>query len=230
MSQTQDVGDHNALANDPVTDEAVVARVIAGDCAAFATLMRRYNQRLFRIIRGILPCDDEAEDVLQETYLRAFQHLRQFAGRARFSTWLTRIAVHEALHRAKQRQRLRPVDFGNAAYAALLASGKQEGAEQVASNHELRQILERAIDDLPLELRAVFTLRMIEGADTSAVADYLQLTEANIKVRLHRARTKLRASIDAELGGEVRALFEFGGARCNRVVQAVLRRVQASSS
>lgn len=209
------------------TDEEIVERVLEGELESFELMIRRYNQRLFRIARTIVDHDDEAEDVLQQTYLNAFQHLRQFAGRAKFSTWLTRIAVHEALARRKRRQREPPVDLSAADNAALVPHSAAPSAERVAANHELAVLLARAISELPLELRIVFALRIVDGASTSESAACLNLSEANVKVRLHRARALLQARIDGQIGEEVRRLYQFGGARCDRIVQSVLRRLQS---
>jgi RNA polymerase sigma-70 factor (ECF subfamily) len=210
------------------TDEEVVQRVLSGELAAFELLMRRYNQRLFRIARGIVGHDDDAEDVLQQTYLNAFEHLRQFAGRAKFSTWLTRITVHEALARRKRLQRQRSVDFCAAENAALVPLSSTPSAERLAANEELTVLLTKVIADLPLDLRMVFLLRVVDGASTSDSAACLHLSEANVKVRLHRARAILQARIDGQIGEEARRLYQFGGARCDRIVRSVLPRLQTA--
>ena len=206
-------------------DEDIVSRVLAGDLASFELIMRRYNQRLFRIVRSILGDDDETEDVLQEAYVRAYEHLEQFAGRAKFSTWLTKIAVHEALARRRRRGRAKVVDFDDPENTRMVPLTASPSAEQEASTKELATLLTKAVDELPDDLRIVFAMRMIEGLDTSESASCLDLTEANVKVRLHRARAVLRDRIDAQLGTEVRQLYEFGGKRCDRIVRAVLVRL-----
>jgi RNA polymerase sigma-70 factor (ECF subfamily) len=208
-----------------LADEEIVGRVLAGEIAAFELIMRRYNQRLFRVARSIVGNDHETEDVLQETYVRAFQHLGQFAGLAKFSTWLTKIAVHEALARRARRERMQPVDFTLPENLRMLPATNLPTAEQQVSVRELGSLLTQAVDSLPNELRTVFALRMIEGLDTSEAAQCLELTEANLKVRLHRARTMLRDRIDALIGAEVRQLYQFGGERCDRIVRAVLARL-----
>ncbi|HTN77530.1 MAG TPA: RNA polymerase sigma factor, partial [Pirellulaceae bacterium] len=220
----------SAVSCEPATpdDEAIVARILAGELQAFELIMRRYNQRLFRVARGIVGNDDETEDVLQETYVRAFEHLRQFAGRAKFSTWLTRIAIHEALARRKQRGRMRAVDFAAAENHDLLPRNPAPAAEQQASHQELGERLTAAIDRLPSAMRVVFTMRMIENMDTREAACCLGLTEANVKVRLHRARALLRESLGAEFESEVRSVYQFGGTRCNRIVLAVFARLDFS--
>jgi RNA polymerase sigma-70 factor, ECF subfamily len=211
-------------------DEEIVQRVLAGDLPSFELIMRRYNQRLFRIVRSVLGDDDETEDALQETYISAFEHLGQFAGRAKFSTWLTKIALHAALARRVRRSRMQSVDFHDPENTRMVPRTTAASAEQQASAKELGQVLTKAVDALPEDLRLVFAMRMIEGLDTSESASCLQLSEANVKVRLHRARAMLRDQIDAQVGVEARKLYEFGGQRCDRIVQAVLARILAASN
>lgn len=212
-----------------LADEEIVRRVLGGDLAAFELIMRRYNQRMFRIVRSIVGDDDETEDVLQEAYVRAYEHLDRFAGLARFSTWLTKIALHEALARRKKMARIEVVDLHAPENAHMAPLTDQPTAEQEANTRELRLVLTQAVDSLPDELRSVFAMRLIEGLDTSETADCLDLTEANVKVRLHRARAVLRDRIDAQIGAEVRQLYEFGGARCDRIVRTVLARLAAKT-
>jgi RNA polymerase sigma-70 factor (ECF subfamily) len=208
-----------------ISDEDAVRRVLAGDKAAFELLMRRFNQRLFRIVRSIVREDNEAEDVVQQTYVRAFQNLSQFAGHARFSTWLTRIGINEALARQRRRSSMHVMDFSdpkNSNMEPLMAS---KPPEEQACLKELRAVLTKAVDDLPEDLRTVFTLRVIEEADTQETADCLGLSEANVKIRLHRARALLRDQIDKQIGVGVRKVYQFDGQRCDRIVTSVLERL-----
>lgn len=210
-----------------LSDGEVVARVLAGDISLFEILMRRYNQRLFRVARGILTDDAEAEDVVQEAYMRAFRELATFRGEALFSTWLTRIACHEALARARKRQRLvrlvpRPSDAGG---EPPEPPSKAIGPERESENRELRNVLRDAVEILPDPLRAVFCLREIEGLSTEETADALDLTTENVRVRLHRAKRSLRQTLDARMGREVRRLYLFDGPRCDRIVAGVFDRL-----
>lgn len=206
-----------AAAPTTLSDGEVVARVLAGDTSLFEILMRRYNQRLFRVARGILADDAEAEDVMQEAYLRAFRELASFRGEALFSTWLTRIACHEALARAQRRRRLVPIQGGESPEPAAESPGPDRNLE----NRELQALLREAVEVLPDPLRAVFSLREIEGLSTEETADLLGLTEENVRVRLHRARRTLRESLDRRIGAEVRRLYLFNGALCDRMVERV---------
>src|SRR5262245_3949703 len=151
-------------------------------------LMRRYNQRLFRTLRAMVPNDAEAEDVLQEAYVHAYHHLAQFEGRAKFSTWLTRIAIHEALARQKKRRRFTSLDdLERQPTMADQLQAHDPTPEERATSTELRGVLQRAIDRMPETLRVVFMMRDVEGLDTEETAECLGLTTANVKVRLHRA-------------------------------------------
>jgi len=210
-----------AAAPTAVSDEEVVARVLAGDTLPFEILMRRYNQRLFRVARGILADDAEAEDVMQEAYVRAFRELATFRGEARFSTWLTRIACHEALARARKRRRLVRIGDGEPPDPPTEAAGPDREME----NRELHTVLREAVEVLPDPLRAVFCLREVEGLSTEQTADALGLTAENVRVRLHRAKRSLRQRLDDRIGREVRRLYLFDGLRCDRVVEGVFSRL-----
>lgn len=208
-----------------LSDEGVVERVLAGDTSLFEILMRRYNQRLFRVARGILADDAEAEDVMQEAYVRAFRELAHFRGEARFSTWLTRIACHEALARARKRRRLVPIPGGEPPDPP---SGTP-GPERELQNRELHTVLQEAVEVLPDPLRAVFCLREIEDLSTEETADALGLTAENVRVRLHRAKRSLRHTLDQRIGREVRRLYLFDGPHCDRMVERVFARLTATS-
>lgn len=212
-----------AAAPATLSDEEVVARVLAGDTALFEILMRRYNQRLFRIARGILADDAEAEDVMQEAYMRAFRELAGFRGEARFATWLTRIAAHEALARARKRRRLVPIDGGEPPDPPAPTTGP----ERETANRELQAVLRDAVEALPDPLRAVFCLREVEGLSSEQTADALGITAENVRVRLHRAKLGLRQRLDQRIGREVRRLYLFDGPRCDRVVAGVFARLSA---
>ena len=204
-------------------DEEVVARVLQGETALFEIIMRRYNQRLFRAALAILRDEAEAEDVTQDAYVRAYQHLNQFAGRAAFSTWLTRIAVHEALARAGRRRQLEDLE----GMVMLKGENRREltshlaSPEQQASIGEISKLLEAAILSLPEAYRTVLMLRDVEEMSTAETASALNLTEENVKVRLHRARVLLRREIYHRAGSARGEAFPFMGARCDRMVQRV---------
>jgi RNA polymerase sigma-70 factor, ECF subfamily len=205
----------------PLADEAVVQRVLAGDVAAFELLMRRYNQRLFRIARSVIGEDAEAEDIVQEAYLRAYKNLGQFEQRAKFSTWLTKIAVHEASARRRKQSRLRLVTPSE----TEAIPEQLPHADERASQKELEVLLTQAIDALPTDLRLVFTLRMVEQLSTELTAECLDISTANVKIRLHRARSQLKKWIDSRIGEESRRLYQFDGERCDRIVNNVMPQI-----
>jgi RNA polymerase sigma-70 factor (ECF subfamily) len=208
-----------------LADEDIVARVRAGDTAVFEILMRRYNQRLFRAARAILRDDADAEDAVQQAYLAAYAHLDQFAGAARFSTWLTRIAIREALGKLRSRRRRGEVELDTQHEETMMKDQPDETPESYANRRELQGILESAVDGLPEIYRVVFMMREVEQLSTSECAEVLELSEEAVKVRLHRARAMLRdglfAKVDKSLGGT----FPFLGARCDRIVAAVMAKL-----
>lgn len=202
-----------------LSDEQVVAQVCAGDRAIFEVIMRRYNQRLFRAARAILRDDDEAEDVLQEAYVQAYTHLGGFEGRARLSTWLTRIVVHEALRRVRRRQRL-------ADGAIVEQPPTTLDPEKVAGDRELARVLEHAIDELPEAFRTVFVLRVVERLDVAETAACLGIADATVKTRLHRARALLRRTLEQHAEEALVEVHRFLGLRCDRVVARVLAELE----
>jgi RNA polymerase sigma-70 factor, ECF subfamily len=209
------------------TDLQVIEQVRAGNTALYEIIMRRYNQRLYRIARAILRDDGEAEDVIQDAYVRAYQHLDQFAGHAAFSTWLTRIAVHEALRRLRLRNRSPQMeDIGRDEEGPMRLVETSPDPEQRASMMELRRVLEEAVLELPDQYRSVVMLRDVEELSTSETAAALELTEQNVKVRLHRGHAMMRDRFLARLGSNGREAFPFMGSRCDQVVQGVFARLQ----
>jgi RNA polymerase sigma-70 factor (ECF subfamily) len=200
--------------------------VLRGETALFEILMRRYNQRLYRVARAILRDDAEAEDVMQDAYVRAFQHLNQFAGRSKFSTWLTRIAVHEALARVHRRNRYDALeDYAEAQGETMIFASGAPSPEQQVGAAQTNAILEEAILTLPENYRTVLMMRDIEELSTAETADALELTEENVKVRLHRARALLRRELFARAGSTRASAFGFMGERCDRVVKRVFERL-----
>lgn len=213
-------------------DSALVARVRAGDPVAFELIMRRYNRLLYRLARGVVRREAEAEEVVQETYLRAFTKLGDFRGPHGFSAWLCRIAVNEALGRQRRSGRvLSFADYlsdreGRAAPEDLeTMPAEQPDPERLASSGELRRLLEGAIDALPDDFRTVFVLRAVEGLSVAETAAALGLRPETVKTRFHRARNALRAQLTSRIGDALPTIFEFGGARCDRIVTAVFTKL-----
>lgn len=205
------------------SDEEVVRRVLDGESALYELLMRRHNQRIYRVARAILRDDAEAEDVMQDAYVRAYQNLSSFEGRAKFVTWLTRIAVHEALTRSRKRLRFQSFDPAGESHGDPMQTipAVIRTPEAQAYDRELAAVLEKAVLSLSEEHRLVFVLRDVEGMSTEETAHSLSLTEENVKVRLHRARAALRKQLYQAMGGTASACFSFHAVRCDRVVSNV---------
>jgi RNA polymerase sigma-70 factor, ECF subfamily len=221
----------NLTQTSPLSDEEVVARVRGGDIALYEVLMRRHNQRLFRIARAILRDNDEAEDVVQDAYVRAYASLHQFAGKAKFSTWLAKIAVHEALARSRKRKRREdvPVGVDHESQSMDIMKSADPDPEQQTLRHETLSFLEQAVDRLPGMYRSVFVLREVENMSTAETASCIDLTEEAVKVRLLRARQTLRQELYALAGATSSQAFQFLGWRCDRVVRRVFDRLEASN-
>lgn len=214
-------------AQSELRDEEVVARVLNGETALFEILMRRYNQRLYRVARVILRDDSEAEDVMQDAYVRAYEHLHQFAGRAAFSTWLTRIAIHEALARKRRRGRMEELDAlpSNGESMAIMRS-TTPSPEIGTATAEARELLEAAIDHLPETYRTVVILREVEEMSVAETAESLGVSDAVIKTRLHRAHAMLRKELYARAKGRATDLYQFHAIRCDKVVKVVFERIR----
>jgi RNA polymerase sigma-70 factor (ECF subfamily) len=203
-----------------LTDEEVVVRVRAGDTHFFEVLMRRHNQRLYRAARAILQNDADAEDAVQQTYLNAYRHLAQFEGRARFSTWLTRIAVYEALSR-RRRFHDKPLGSSDDEQIERAVSAAPDPERQTYAG-ELGVLLESALATLPHGYRSVFMLREVDGLNTAETAQQLCVSEGTVKTRLHRARDLLQRKLHDVTPAEA---FRFGGNRCDTMVASVMSRL-----
>ena len=221
----------NIAAWDSTSDEDVVKRVLSGETALYEILVRRYNQRLYRVARSILRDDSDAEDVMQEAYVRAYEHLSQFAGEAKFSTWLTKIAVYEALGRVKLRGRTADLDsvLKSDTHVMPTFTPNNRDPERQAYDNELRLVLESSIEALPEIYRMVFVLRSVEGLSVAETAGCLEIGPEAVKTRLHRARSLLRKDLQQRAGVVTAQAFPFHLSRCDRVVEAVLRRIAADA-
>jgi len=221
---------HAAL--DELAEFELVARMRRGDEAALRAVIKRNNQRLFRLARGILKDDGEAEDAVQEAYVRAFTHLSDFRGEARFATWLTRIVLNEALGRLRARRPLVPWTEETEAEAEgrivqFPVIATQPDPERAMAQHEIRHLLERAIDALPDAFRVVLIARVIEEMSTAETAELFGLRPETVKTRLYRARDMLRKDLEQQVGPVLADTFPFNGARCDRMVGAVIARLRA---
>ena len=215
-----------------LNEAELIALAKAGRRGAFSKIMRENNQPLFRVARGLLADDAEAEDVVQETYVRAFAALEGFRGEASLRTWLTRITINEARERLRRRKRqtlpLDQVDLAQARGAEVVGfpGGRpMENPETEAARSQIRILLESAVDDLDEPFRLVFILREVQGCSVEETAALLDLRPETVKTRLHRARRQLRAALHETLESSMRGTFPFLGRRCERITEAVLNRV-----
>ncbi len=205
---------------DPLSDADIVARVVAGETALFELILRRYNQRIYRTVRGIVRDESEAEDVMQQAYVNAFANLGQFAGRSSLATWLTRIAINEALARVRPRALRIAADVSEDAMDLIEETAPDP--EQQAVTSQLSRFVEAEIAALPERYRCVIMLREVEGLSTSETAECLGIAEDAVKTRLHRARAALRDNLYRRAGLTFDRLFTFGQSRCDVLVATVM--------
>jgi len=207
------------------SDRAIIQQVLEGHTALFELLMRRYNERVYRAARSIVRDEQEAEDVMQQAYVNAFAHLGQFNGSALFSTWLTRIAINEALARVRRQGRYEAFDDELSNVEPFMSGSPSENPERETFTRELRDLLEWAIDRLPDGTREVFMLREVEGLSTAEVAECLGVSEDVVKTRLSRGRATLRRLLMERTGATAPDAFRFYRPRCDRVVARVLEKI-----
>jgi RNA polymerase sigma-70 factor (ECF subfamily) len=215
---------------DQTSEQELLRRAREGDFSAVRVLNRRHNRHLYRIARSVLADDQEAEDTVQETYLRAFTNLANFRGDARFSTWLARIVLNEALRRRQRRRDTVPIERLDSTqerraaqtYWPWSSAAADCDPERSAARLQIRKILEKAIDDLPEAFRTVLVIRDIEQMNTEQTARILNVCEETVKTRLYRARRILRTTLGEQLASTLKDVFPFDGARCAHLTEAVL--------
>lgn len=215
-------------------DSELVRRVRPRGEPAIRAIIQRHNRRLYRIARGILRDDSEVEDAVQETYLKAFSHFDEFRGEAAIGTWLCRIVMNESLERLRRR---RPtVDWNTiddkaaptAQIVRLPFDGSRPDPERATAQHQIRDLLERAIDELPENFRIVLVARVIEEMSVQETAALLAIRPETVKTRLHQARARLRTALEGRIGPVLRDVFPFEDPRCNRIADGVMRQLNLS--
>lgn len=215
-------------------DKVLVDLARDRDEQSIRTLIQRHNQRLFRAARSILSSDSEAEDVVQASYVNAFTHLDGFRGDAAFSTWLTRIALNEALGRVRAQrpsvgiEHIEKQQRQAGGEIIPFPMGSVADPEAEMSRSEIRTLLERTVDELPPLFRAVFVLRDVQGLDVEETAHHLDLKPETVRTRLHRARRLLRTSIERQARGSFASLFPFDGARCGSMADRVMQQLSTA--
>jgi len=212
----------NTVANS-IADDEIITRVLNGEKNLYALLVQRYNQRLYRVGMAIINADAEVEDVMQVAYIKAYESLSKFEFKSSFSTWLTRILINECLLRIRKRKSLSNMNddiFGNKIYQL----GQVQTPLMKTLNSELKNILQDAIGRLPEKYRTVFIMREIEDMSVAETQECLDLSEANVKVRLNRAKTMLRNAVSAYYKKE--DLLHFHLTRCNNVTEQVMKQIE----
>ena len=217
---------------EPLSDYELVQRVLQNrDAAAFELIMRRNNQKLYRIARSVVKNAQDAEDIVQDTYLTAFEKLAQFNGPTGLNSWLSKIALNKALTKTKRSGRVIAISELRSTSANMETGFETEldnfqsndpGPEFHSQNAELRRVLEDAIDSLPVSFRTVFVLHKVEGFSIREISELLTINEQTVKTRLHRAKSKLRQRIGMTFENLAPSIHEFAGERCTKIVLSVL--------
>lgn len=214
------------VAVEHTSDAALAVRAASGDERAFEHIMRKHNRLLFRTARSILKNDTEAEDALQEAYLRAWRGLGSFRSDARLSTWLVRIVINEALGRLRHRRTEVLAIDSTIDLADLREGNPDDRPDRVAMRSEMRAMMEACIDTLPEAFRTVFILRAVEEMSVDEVAEAMELPQATVRTRFFRARGLLREGLARNVDHALADAFSFAGTRCDRIVAYVMTKLQ----
>lgn len=208
-------------------DLLIINRIISGEKELFEILLRRYNQTLYRAVRSFLRDEDDIKDTMQDAYLKAYQKLHQFRGEALFSTWLVRIGINESLLRLKKKKKNQIIPFDNndtnKDLLFQISDSNRMNPEKQTIQQEIRHLIEHAIDQLPQKYKVIYVLKEIEGMSNSAIASCLELSDSNVKVRLHRAKNLLKNHLFKL--SESKSVFEFGNERCDHIVDSVMKHI-----
>ncbi|MCW3092474.1 MAG: polymerase sigma factor, sigma-70 family [Ferruginibacter sp.] len=214
------------IVTEPTSDNEIITRVLKGEKNLYAILVRRYNQRLFRIGMSIMNDDAEVDDIMQVAYINAYEHLEKFAFKSSFSTWLTRILINECLSRLKKKGKSIDINdeiMDKQIYQQHFTEVQTPGTKML--NDELKTILETAIRQLPEKYRTVFIMREIEDMNVAETKECLDISESNVKVRLNRAKSLLRTSLSAYYKND--DILHFHLTRCNSMVERVMKEIES---
>ncbi|WP_287331296.1 RNA polymerase sigma factor [Mesorhizobium sp.] len=203
----------------------LVGRALAREVGAFRTIIKMHNQRLYRIARSVIRNDSEAEDIVQEAYVRAFAQLGDFRGESSLATWLSRIVINEALGRLRKRRRTVAMPQSLQAEIIKFPLNPSDDPERTMAQRQILELVERATDRLPDVYRTVFVARVIEGLSIDETAALLDVRPETVKTRLHRARALVRKALDDQIGPVLLDAFPFAGRRCERLTAAVMQRL-----
>lgn len=217
----------NKLAAEEFSDIQIIARVLEGETACYEHIVRRYNGYLYKIGRSYGYNHADTEDLMQETYMKAYVHLNDFQHRATFKTWIAKIMLHQCYHK-KQKfsyQKEKSVQTDLEQNSSLMFHSRPTDTHQIVQNRELKQFLEEAVHHIPEAYRMVFTLREMNGLSTNETSEALSISESNVKVRLNRAKAMLRDEIKKIYSPE--EIFEFNLIYCEKMVSRVMQAVNA---
>jgi len=215
--------DQTAIVTDSISENEIISRILLGEKNLYAGIMRKYNQRLYRVGMSIIKDESEVEDVMQVTYIKAYENLGKFQFKSGFSTWITKILINESLLRLKKRKQLLHINDDSAQNQIQHQPVDFQTPLMKVINSELKQILEDAILNLPEKYRAVFIMREIENMNVSETQECLDLSETNVKVRLNRAKAMLKNSLADYYKKE--DILNFHLSRCDRIVENVMKRI-----
>lgn len=223
------MNNQHTILTDAVADTEIIARILQGQKDLYATIVRRYNQRLYRIGMSIINDDGEVEDIMQVAYIKAYENLEKFEGRSGFSTWLTRILINESLLRLKKRKNsihLNDDTMNNEIYQYHNIDTPTPVSTTL--NSELKSILEKSIRQLPEKYRTVFVMREIINMNIAETKECLDISEVNVKVRLNRAKALLRSSLNKYYKPE--DILHFHLTRCDRIVEWVMNSIEIKAA
>lgn len=211
------------------SDQEIIERILSGEKSLFEVIMRRYNQRLYRIQRSYISDEESIKDTLQITYVKIYQNLDSFRGDSLFSTWITRIAINEALRFLNKKKRISKLQLMeekrimNEEHKEAL-----ETPEEKTIQNDYKKLLEEAVADLSPKHRSVYIMREIEDMNTKETAECLEISASNVKVRLYRAKQMISKLISHKLSGT--EIFDFMGPRCDRIVYSVMQKINSSEA
>ena len=206
-----------------INESHIIEKILNGEIDLFELLMRRHNELLFRTIRSFIDVEAEIEDIMQETYMKAYIKLYQFKSESKFSTWLVRIGINEAIQRKKKLSERRTISIEDDDRFLQVVDKSILTPEIGIMHNEFTSFMEKAIDTLPEKYKIVFVLKEVEGMNIQEISKCLDLSNSNVKVRLHRAKVMLQDSV-LNLG-DYSNVFEFGNSKCDYIVCCVLKRI-----
>ena len=216
----------NDFSSRKITEREIIKGVLSGNKELFEILVRRNNQKMYRMIRSYIKDEAEIEDIMQNTYISAYTKLHQFKLQSSFSTWLMRIAINESLARLKEKEKLYQLNDQSYIFNRTIfqiSDTKQSNPQEKMIRNEARQLLENAIDQLETKYKIVYMMREVEEMSLKEISNTLDLTVANVKIRLHRSKEMLKKTL-FEISKD-KNIFEFGFSRCDRITELVMKQI-----